>query len=66
MVVDFEANLSKFLLLYGDIIEDEEIECGDGYIRIRVLRFGNNLFWHQMKNGELIRVKLLNGELFTR
>ena len=49
---DLKENMSKELLRYGDIITDDFIEDKDNnFIRIRMIKYNNDIYYHKMKNG---------------
>lgn len=49
--------LNTELLRYGQYISDSNYETDNGYIRVRIIAYNNELFKHTMMNGELIEIK---------
>lgn len=52
------------VLRYGEYLTDEQIKCvsNDGstfYVRIRVIDYNNELYYHKMVDGEVVEFKEL-------
>lgn len=47
---------SKELLRYGEYIQVHDIEVEDGYVRIRIIEYKGSLYFHAMKNGEVVTI----------
>lgn len=54
--------MHELLMSYGEFIKDIEYEQEDGYYRIRIISYNNNLYYDHMHNGNVIECVKLTSE----
>lgn len=55
---------SKDLLRYGKILKANTFETARGIYTIRLIKYMGNIFFHKMKDGNLVEIKNLSkGEI---
>lgn len=51
---------SENLLRYGTILKVNNFSTDRGYYTIRLIKYENNIFFHKMKDGNLVELKNLS------
>lgn len=48
------------IIHYGTIVTDDDIESKDGdFIRIRIIAYEGNIYYHKMVNGNVVEFKMI-------
>ena len=48
------------LLHYGELVKRNSFETIRGYYTIRIIKYKNSLYFHKMKNGQVVEIKKLS------
>jgi len=51
---------SETLLRYGKILKVNNFSTDRGYYTIRLIQYNDNIFFHKMKDGNLVEIKNLS------
>lgn len=54
------VSLKEKMLKEGKFLIDNTFTTDRGIYRVRIILFGGNLFFHKMKNGEIVEVQNIN------
>lgn len=53
-------NFSMDLMRYGEYLEDKNLETKEGiFVRITIIKYENNLWYHEMRNGFTTKISRL-------
>lgn len=54
-----ENTKSEALLKYGEVLKKNDFQTGRGFYTIRIIRVDGDLYFHKMKDGDVVEIMKL-------